>query len=89
MPTGRCGAGPLAYTGASWLVVLGCAYRKIRRPDLPLQQVQRVSEIAGFLVATEMKLAGALRSWPAAGAGELLTVHPGGVAEIWIPLQGS
>ena len=89
MPTGCCGAGPLSCADAPWLVVLGCVYCKITRRDLPLQQIQRVSEIAELLVATEMKLAGALRSWPAAGAGELLGVDPGGVAEVWIPLQGS
>jgi hypothetical protein len=80
---------PLSFADAPWLVVLGRAYRKIRRPDLPVQHVQRVSEIAEFLVATEMKLAGALRSWPAAGAGGLLAVGLKGVAGVWIPLQGS
>jgi len=82
MPTGGCGAGPLSCADAPWLVVLGRACRKIKHPDLPLPQVQRVSEIAEYFVATEAKLAEALRSRPAAGAGELLAVDPEGVAEV-------
>jgi hypothetical protein len=64
------------------LVVLGRAYRKITRPNLPLPHVQRVSEIAESLVAMEMKPAEALGLRLAAGAGELLAVDPEGVAEV-------
>ena len=82
MLTGYCGAGPLSCADAPWLVVLGRAYRKIKYPNLPLPQVQRVSEIAQCLVATQVKLAEALRSRPAVGAGELLAVDPEGVAAV-------
>ena len=80
MPIGGCGAGPfLAPTHRGWRSS-GRAYRKITRPDLPLPQFQRVNEVVGLLVATEMKLAEALRSRRAAGADERLAVDPEGVA---------
>jgi len=65
-----------------WLAVLRRASLKIKHPDLPLPQVQRISEVAEFLVGMEVKLAEALESRPAAGAGELLAVDPEGVAEV-------
>jgi hypothetical protein len=80
MPTGGCGAGALSCADAPWLVVLGRAYGKIKQPDLPLPHVQRFSEVAEPLVATEMKPAEALRSRRAAGADERLAVDPEGVA---------
>jgi hypothetical protein len=76
----RRGSAPPAE--ASRLAVLGRASLKIRHPDLPLPQVQRVSEVAEFLLGMEVKLAEALGSRPAAGAGELLAVDPEGVAEV-------
>ena len=80
MPTGCCGAGPLSCAEAPWLVVPGRAYHKITRPDLRLPQVQRFSEVAELLVATEMKPVEALRSRRAAGADERLAVDPEAVA---------
>jgi len=47
---------------------------------LSLPHVQRFSEVAELLVATEMKPAEALRSRRAAGADERLAVDPEGVA---------
>ena len=76
----RPGSAPPAE--ASWLAVLGCAFLKIKHPDLPLPQVQRISEGAGCLMGTEVKLSEALESWPASGTGEPLTVNPERVAEV-------
>jgi hypothetical protein len=70
------------FTEAPWLAVLGRASLKIKHSDLPFPQVQRVSEVAELLVATEVKLAEALGSRPAAGDGELLAVDLEGVAEV-------
>jgi len=65
-----------------WLAVLERACLKIKHPDIPLPQVQRLSEVAEFHVGMEVKLAEVLGSRPATGTGELLPVDPEGVAEV-------